>query len=129
MFFCEPLVAEWDVEGQVFVRGKTKVDVSVVNGAVQRVIVEAGSTGPVKLRNPWAASAAVNVLAEGQAARKLAGPMLEFSAVAGRRYLLVRAGPSDRSMDGSAKEGITGTPAATAKRLGPVQIGIFADSK
>jgi len=120
---------EWDVEGQVFVRGKTKVDVSVVNGAVQRVIVEAGSTGPVKLRNPWAASAAVNVLAEGQAARKLAGPMLEFSAVAGRRYLLVRAGPSDRSMDGSAKEGITGTPAATAKRLGPVQIGIFADSK
>jgi hypothetical protein len=127
---------EWDVDGQVFVRDRTKVDVSLANGTVQQVIIEAGSTGPVKLRNPWAgnseAGSAVTVIAEGQAVRKLTGPMLEFSAVAGRRYLLVPASHADRSADvtnTSAKEGITGTPAATARKLGPVQIGIFADSK
>jgi hypothetical protein len=32
-------------------------------------------------------------------------------------------------MNAWAKEGIAGTPATTAKKLGPVQIGIFADSK
>jgi alpha-L-fucosidase 2 len=127
---------EWDVEGQVFVRGKTKVDVSLVGGEVQRVTIEAGSTGPVKLRNPWAgnsaAGTAVAVISEGQAARKLDGLMLEFSAVAGRRYLLVPAGHADRSVNAtnaSANPAVTGTPAATAKKLGPVQIGIFADSK
>ena len=127
---------EWDVDGQVFVRGRTKVDVNLANGAVQRVAIEAGSTGPVKVRNPWAGNSrtgpAVAVIDEGHAARKLAGPMLEFSAVAGRRYLLVPAGQTDRSgqtTNTSANPALTGTPAATAKKLGPVQIGVFADSK
>ena len=127
---------EWDVDGQVFVRGLTRVDVSLVNGEVRRVTIEAGSTGPVKLRNPWAGNsetgAAAAVLSEGQAARKLDGPMLEFSAVAGYRYLLVPASHADRPVnatEASAKEAITGTPATTARKLGPVQIGIFADSK
>jgi alpha-L-fucosidase 2 len=127
---------EWDVDGRVFVRAKTKVDVSLAGGVVQRVTIEAGSTGPVKVRNPWAgnseAGAAVAVTADGQTAQKLAGPMLEFSAVAGRRYLLVPASHADRTVnatDVSVKEGITGRPATTARKLGPVQIGIFAGSK
>jgi alpha-L-fucosidase 2 len=121
---------EWNVDGQVSVRDRTKVDVSLVNGEAQRVTIEAGSTGPVKVRNPWAgnseAGAAVAIISEGQAARKLTGPMLEFSAVAGHRYLLVPASHADRSV---LKGSITGTPATTARRLGPVQIGIFANSK
>jgi alpha-L-fucosidase 2 len=123
---------DWDVDGQVFVQGKTKVDVSLAKGVVQRVTIEAGSTGPVKLRNPWAAGVVVTVTAEGRAAVKLTGPTLELSAKAGRLYLFIPAGQADRSggaTEASVKKSITGTPATTARKLGPVQIGIFADSK
>ena len=52
---------EWDVDGQVAVRGKTKVGVTLANGTVQRVIIDAGSTETVKVRNPWADDPAKDV--------------------------------------------------------------------
>jgi alpha-L-fucosidase 2 len=129
---------EWDVDGQTAVRGKTKVGVRLSGGTVQRVTIEAGSTGRLKVRNPWAGSSitgsvagsAVEVTAQGQPAMKLDGATLEFSVTAGMRYLLMPAG---KSIGAAADEGVTGgvsgTPAATARKLGPVQIGIFASGK
>ncbi|HEX4319270.1 MAG TPA: glycoside hydrolase [Acidobacteriaceae bacterium] len=120
---------EWDVDGQVLVRGKTRVDVRVKDGTVQRVTVEAGSTGRVKVRNPWAAEAQGKaqdvLLTQGMPMVKLSGPILEFSAVAGRRYLLMPASAEAEHAGASTAAEIGGTPAATAKRLGSVQIGIF----
>jgi alpha-L-fucosidase 2 len=116
------LPKEWDTEGRVFVRGKTKVDVKLTAGALHRVIIEAGSTTRLKVRNPWGYSA-VNVIAEGHPSRKLDGPILEFAATAGQRYQLAPAGQIS-----SPNTPVAGTPAIAPRRLGPVQIGLFADS-
>lgn len=113
---------EWDVDGQVAVRGKTKVDVRIRGGAVQTVFIEAGTTERLKVRNPWG-KAAVDVGAPGHSKVTLQGATLEFSALAGQSY---RLKPADLAADHSTPEEITGTEAATAKKLGPVQIGIFA---
>ena len=116
---------EWDVDGQVAVRGKTKVDVRVRAGAVARVEIEAGSTEQAKVHNPWP-NQGVSVESKGLPAKKVSGEVLTFSVAAGRVYTLVPAGSS---AEGSKEESIGGTPAGTAKRLGPVQIGLFADGK
>jgi alpha-L-fucosidase 2 len=116
---------DWDVDGQVAVRGKTKVDVRLGGGTAQRVVIEAGSTGRLKVRNPWG-EAAVDMTMEGQRAVKLAGGTLEFSVIAGRSYLLVPAGTDAGN---SFHEELSGTPATSAKRLGKVQIGIFGEGK
>ena len=43
----------WDFDGSVFVRGRTKVDVEARNGEVVLAVIEAGSTAPIRVRNPW----------------------------------------------------------------------------
>ena len=115
---------EWDVEGQVYVRGKNKVDVQLDSGTVRRVAIEAGSTGRLKVRNPWAGNSVVIV--EGQSVAKLDGETLEFPVVAGRMYLLA---PAERAADASADEVVSGMQAKTARKLGPVQIGIFTEER
>ena len=46
----------WDFDGSVFVRGRTKVDVEARNGEVVLAVIEAGSTAPIRVRNPWPTS-------------------------------------------------------------------------
>jgi len=115
---------QWDVDGQVAVRDKTKIDVRLRDGAVQGVIVEAGTAGRIKIRNPWGDSP-VELISQGDLKTALKGETLEFSALAGRSYRLQAAG---RTADRASDE-ITGVPAATARKLGPVQIGIFAEAR
>ncbi len=116
---------EWDVDGQVAVRGKTKVDVWLRDGAVQAVNIEAGTTGPLKVRNPWGKSA-VDVVSSGRSKVALEGATLEFSVLAGQSY---RLEPRDLADRHSTPEEITDAKAVTAKKLGPVQIGIFAENR
>ena len=47
----------WDFEGSVYVRGKTKVDVQMRNGAVTTVVIEAGTTGPIRIAQSVAGQA------------------------------------------------------------------------
>jgi len=116
---------EWDVVGQVYVRGKTKVEVRIHGGAVERVVIEVGSTGGLKVRNPWAESA-VNQISEEGGVKKLYGTTLEFPAAAGGLYTLVPDGQNAGALRDSV---VAGTPASTPRKLGPVQIGIFSDNK
>jgi len=114
---------EWDVNGQVYVRGKARIAVRIAGGEVMGIVIEAGSTGRLKVRNPWA-EVAVDVISEDGEAKKLDGSTLEFPTVAGRQYQLVPAGR------GAMRDWVvTGTPAVTPRKLGPVQIGIFSDNK
>ncbi len=115
--------ADWDVDGQVAVRGKTRVNVSVRNGKVVKVEMKSGSTGAVKLRNPWG-EAAVVITSAGQPPIKLHNATLEIQAIAGRKYQLIPASGSNAPITP-----ILDAPATTAKRLGPVQIGIFPGDK
>jgi alpha-L-fucosidase 2 len=116
---------EWDVDGQVAVRGKTKVDVQMRGGEVRAVAIEAGTAGQLKVRNPWG-EAAVEVASPGHAKITLQGATLELSVLAGRSYRLQRVG--ERTGNPVAEE-ITGTPPKAPRKLGKVQIGLFAESR
>ena len=54
------------------------------------------------------------------------GKVIEFQAAAGTTYAVDHAGDVDAH---SRFEGVSGTPATSARRLGPVQIGLFAVSQ
>jgi alpha-L-fucosidase 2 len=112
--------ADWDVDGQVAVRGKTRVSVSIRRGQVVRIEIESGVTGPIKLSNPWG-EAEVAIATAGQAPIKDHGATLEFPVVAGRRYQLIPSTGGNLQISS-----IPDAPATTARKLGPVQIGIFS---
>jgi len=111
---------EWDVDGQVAVRGKTRVDAELGGGVVRRVVIEAGMTGRLKVRNPWP-DTAVTIRTAGETGKTLNGPTLEFAVQAGRSYRLTAG---KETGDEAAR--VTGSPAQTARRMGKVQIGLFA---
>jgi alpha-L-fucosidase 2 len=115
----------WDFEGSVYVRGKTKVDVQMRDGAVTTVVIEAGTDGPLKVRNPWPGKL-VNVIS-GRDGMKVvsggSGSLIEFEATGGTSYLVESGGESGTKEHFAP---VSGTPASSAKKLGPVQIGLFA---
>jgi hypothetical protein len=118
----------WDVEGSVYVRGRTKVDVQVAGGVVATAVIEAGAAQSFRVRNPWPADA-VDIISGSTGARIVKGdsnPVLTFHAEAGVCYLLQReASPISRMRFAP----VSGTPARTAKKLGRVQIGLFGDEE
>jgi alpha-L-fucosidase 2 len=114
----------WDFDGSVFVKGKTKIDVQVRGGVATTVIVESGITQLLKFRNPWPGRP-VDVMA-GNTGTKVVkgaiGPSITFSGAAGVSYVIERHdAPTENQRFGS----ISGAPTTLAKRLGPVQLGLF----
>jgi hypothetical protein len=115
---------EWNIDGSVNVRGKTRVDVQVRKGRVTTAVIEAGTTGPIRVRNPWPGVAAdvVSGPAMSKVVSGTTGAVIAFHAVAGKSYLLERSGTHIKDESFAP---VTGTPAVTAKRIGKVQIGLF----
>jgi alpha-L-fucosidase 2 len=113
---------DWDVDGRVSVRGNTKVNVQLHKGAIETVVIEAGTTGPMQIRNPWP-DTDVEVASPGTPTVTMkAESTLKLKAVAGKTYLLSPAGKQDDKRNGIE---VTGTATTEAKKLGPVQIGLF----
>ncbi len=114
----------WDFDGSVYVRGKTKVDVQVRDGTATTVVIESGIAQPLKVRNPWPGQA-VDVVS-GKTGAKLVegsvGPVIAFTGAAGTSYLIERQGSPTANQHFAP---VTGTPATSAKKLGPVQLGLF----
>jgi hypothetical protein len=112
----------WDMDGSVFVRGKTKVDVQVRDGVPATVVIESGTDQALKLRNPWPGQAVD--LVEGQSGKQVvsaaSGPEISFHALPGVNYRLQKQGQATPSFSA-----ISGTPATTARKWGPAQIGLF----
>jgi hypothetical protein len=118
----------WDFDGSVYVRGNTKVDVQTRRSRITTVVIEAGTTQTLKLRNPWPGEL-VDVVAgrNGRAvATRVSGSLIKFTALAGTSYLVEK---HDEPVAKRHFAPVTGKPAISAKRLGPVQIGLFADMK
>ena len=112
----------WNFDGSVFVRNRTKVDVQVHDGAVTTVVIEPGITHNLRVRNPWLGQS-VDVIS-GTGAKILtgdSGSVLKFRGVAGASYLLER---HDQPVTQQPFAAISGSPAADAKKLGSVQIGL-----
>ncbi len=118
----------WDFDGSVYVQGNTKVDVQTRNGAVTAFVIEAGTTQPLKIRNPWPGKP-VNVIS-GKTGMKVVmdaiGPLIEFGGTAGTSYLVEN---HDEPIATERFAPVNGTPAHSGKRLGPVQIGLFGDGQ
>jgi lysophospholipase L1-like esterase len=121
-----PAVPEgWNIDGSVNVRGKTRVDVQVKDGHVTTAVIEAGTTGPLRIRNPWPGEDVdvVSGAAMSKVVSRTTDSVIAFDAVAGTSYLLER---SAMHIESESFMPVTGTLAATAKRLRRVQIGLFS---
>lgn len=117
----------WDFDGSVYVRGSTKVDVQVRHGIPTTIVIEAGATQELKVRNPWP-NDAIDVVSGGgaQIEKNVTGSLVTFRAVTGKSYLIRRAGMQATDLHFVA---VTGTPARSAKKLGRVQIGLFSGDR
>jgi hypothetical protein len=112
----------WDGAGTIYVQGQSKVDVQVKGGTVTLVVVEAGSTGMMQVRNPWSGQAAtvVDGTTGATAVASTSSATFALPVVAGHWYAIVPA-----SQSGSLPSVmVTGTPATSTKTLGPVSIGL-----
>jgi hypothetical protein len=117
----------WDFEGSVYVRGDTKVDIQMRNGVVTAVVIEAGTTGPIRMRNPWPGKP-VDVISGRNGVKLVSGAtgrLIEFAGAAGTSYLIDRG---DQPVARDRFASVSGIPANSAKKLGPVQIGLFAEA-
>jgi hypothetical protein len=118
----------WDFDGTVAVRGKTRVNVQTRNGAVTTAVIDAGKTGTLRVRNPWAGQEVDVVRGKDgvKAVKAERGPVITFRADAGESYLVEKHGaPAEKR----AFAPVSGTLAGSAKRLGTVQIGLFGDGQ
>lgn len=119
--------AGWEFDGSVFVRGRAKVDVQVRGGVPTTVVIECGIAQLIKLRNPWPGEP-VDVVAGKGSARLVSASRAEiiaFRATAGVNYLVERHNSPATGLPFAA---VSGAPATTVKKLGPVQLGLFAAS-
>lgn len=114
----------WDFQGSVFVRGKTKVDVEVRDGEIVTVAIEAGTTAPLRVRNPWPGQS-VDIIAGASAKKNVSDDAdleLSFPAVAGAKYLIERHEAPVTRLPFAA---VRGDAATEARKLRSVQIGLF----
>ena len=112
--------SQWDFEGSVWVRDRTRVDVQVRGGVPTTVAIEAGATSTLHIRNPWPGQPVDVVDARGKSVLKSADSNLEVPVRKGEAYLLVRSNAGGAPL---AFAPISGTPALQVKRLGGVQLG------
>ncbi len=114
----------WDFDGSVYARGNTKVNVQTRNGKVTTLVIEAGTSQPVKIRNPWPGGPVdvISVKTGKRIVSGAAGTVIEFQATAGTTYVVENG---DVAAANSRVAVVAGTPATSARRLGPVQIGLF----
>ena len=90
------------------------------SGVLASGVLEAGSTGTVKIRNPWGSTQAAVVDAQGQTVvAATSGSTLSLDAQVGQAYLIKKAS------DGNPTTvNVTGTAASAVKKLGSRSIGI-----
>jgi hypothetical protein len=118
--FAPALPGAWTVSGTVYIQGKSRVHVQFANGALAFGVLEAGSSGTFKLKNPWNGTQ-VTVLDDSgaQVVAPTNGATLNVTAQAGHAYLLKRASdPTPSAIQ------VTGTAAAAVKSMGSRRIGI-----
>jgi hypothetical protein len=109
------------------VRGKTRVDVQVREGRVTTAVIEAGTTQSIRIWNPWPGEA-VDVVSGQTMVKIVSGAtssVITFRGMAGTHYLLERR---EEPVADTSFVPVTGVQAVTARRLGKVQIGLFAQA-
>ena len=127
----------WDANASVYIEHRGKVDVQVRGGRVETVAIEAGSSGPIRIRNPWPGQAVQVVSGDagekgwGRGDQGTCGVVVpptsadEFTlpAVQGHTYLVETVAAPTTALPYAP---VTGTPATTYRTLGAAQIGLPA---
>ncbi|HLL68702.1 MAG TPA: hypothetical protein VK453_23745 [Micromonosporaceae bacterium] len=114
--------AGWNGAGTVFIQGAGKVHVQVHGGVVGTVAIEAGSTAPIRVRNPWPGQR-VEVV-DGRTGRRVVAPTTDATftvpARARHSYLVQRVDTPVRAMPFQPLTGVAATAAATLDALPPL---------
>jgi hypothetical protein len=108
----------WDFEGSVWVRNRTRVDVQTRAGVPDTVVIEAGASETLAIRNPWPGKSVEVMDANGNTVIRSTGPTLKLPVRQGKSYLLK---PEDAPTRAFAS--ISGEASQHPKNLGAVQIG------
>jgi alpha-L-fucosidase 2 len=110
--------SEWNFDGSVWVRNRTRVDVQVQAGVPTTVAIEAGATETLRIRNPWPGQTVNVTNVDGKTVMSTADSLLQLAAHEGASYLLAPTGAAVKPF-----AGITGSFAQQCKKLGGVRIG------
>jgi hypothetical protein len=110
--------SSWDFEGSVWVRNRTRVDVQTRAGVADTVVIEAGASETLAIRNPWPGKSVEVSEANGKTGVLGAGPILKLPVREGKSYLLQPEAAPTRSF-----ASISGEPSQHPQKLGGVQIG------
>jgi alpha-L-fucosidase 2 len=108
----------WDFEGSVWIRNRTRVDVQTRAGVPDTVVIEAGASETLAIRNPWPGKSVEVTNANGNTPVRSTGSILKLPVRQGNSYLLQPAGSTSQRF-----ASISGEASQQPKRLGPVQIG------
>ncbi|GAA1957800.1 RICIN domain-containing protein [Kitasatospora viridis] len=114
----------WDADGTVFIQGADKVSVQVHGGQIGPVGINAGSTGSIKLRNPWPGHQVQVVDGTDETTvvvKATTAAQLTIPAVRGSSYVVQQVADPVR---GRTVATVTGTPATQPRSLGSVTIGL-----
>jgi len=118
---------DWDEDGVVYIQHRSRVDVQMRDGVPVTVVIEAGFSGHLRVRNPWP-DHPVEVVS-GEDGRRLvppsAKPILEFPVEAGKAYVVELAGHPLGSLPYAAVSGVSAT---APKFLGTRSIGLASPS-
>jgi hypothetical protein len=115
--------ANWDADGTVFLRHRNKANLRIRSGRIVQLELEAGSSGTVRIRNPWPGQAVriARASAPHEVLSTSADTILKVETTAGVLYEIERATGSEVS---NKVEPIPALPASTPKKLGSRTIGL-----
>jgi hypothetical protein len=113
----------WDVSGTEYIHGNSLVHVQIEAGALVTMVVEAGSTGDIPVRNPWGSQSVRVVDGRSGATVVPATTAAQFAipALAGGTYVVEPL----LLPNGSLRQAqVSGAANAATRTLGPVTIGV-----
>src|ERR1700722_672484 len=122
--FAPAWPTDWNVSGTVYIQRGDKVDVQVENGQLVTAAIQAATSGPLTVKNPWPGQQVEVVSGSGAhqvVARTSTSDTFTFQARAGQSYLVEQVAAPTTKL---AFAPVTGTAATTDRHLGDVQIGL-----
>jgi hypothetical protein len=122
--FAPAWPSDWNGSGSVYIQNNSKVDVQVQNGQLVTAAIEAGATGTVKVKNPWAGQQ-VQVVDGSNPSNVVVQPtsdaIISVPLTAGKSYLVEQVSAPTTSLPFAP---VSGTAPSAARHLKNVQLGL-----
>jgi hypothetical protein len=122
--FAPAWPSDWDGGGTVYVQDNTKVDAQVQNGQLVTAAIEAGATGTVKVKNPWAGKQVEVVDGSNPTSvvvRPTSDAIFTVPVTAGKSYLVEQVSAPTTTLPFVQ---VSGAAPTTDRHLKNVQLGL-----